>query len=175
MADDDGTIGLMIRRVEVYGTEYVRVEVMRRKANESHPIGMGCWWGIEGKPYFDGLRMGGHISDFGDRTFCPADFEYADQHSVDARKAAAMHKMLTKIHKQVEKDDAHEQGDKFVAFAKATGAQWVVRPVRGRSLPGSWANTAWHFMSVSEGRNAYRSLISDAEHDVQQKAGLKAA
>jgi hypothetical protein len=175
MADDDGTIGLMIRRVEVYGTEYVRVEVMRRKANESHPIGMGCWWGIEGKPYFDGLRMGGHISDFGDRTFCPADFEYADQHSVDARKAAAMHKMLTKIHKQVEKDDAHEQGDKFVAFAKATGAQWVVRPVKGRVLGGSWSNTTWHFMSIPEGRNAYRSLISDAEYDVQQKAGLKAA
>ena len=174
--DDKATIGLMIQRVTNLGTEHVRCTVMQRKPGEDYPAGVGSWWAHEGKPFYDGLRMGGHVDDHGDLGFVSHGFGYYEVFAVELHHAKAMVAMLTKIHKQCEKERAHEQGDIFLAFAKAVGAQWVVRPTGGRVKPGSWSNTTWYFTDeLPDGRNMWRDLIRDAVRESNERRGVKEA
>lgn len=174
---DDATPGLMVQRVTLHGSEYVWATVMQRRKGQDHPLGVGgSWYSHEGKPYLEGLRLGGHVTDFSDGArFVSHGFGYYEIHCVELPKAKAMAAVLTKISRQCQKDDAHEHGDVFMSFARAVGAHWVAFPVKGRVQSGDWSNTTWLWRTVAEGRNTYRDLIRDAVAELQERLDRKVA
>lgn len=105
-----------------------------------------------------------HIAQWGHdpATFCGDKPEFYDVYSVDHAKAKGMAAMLAKCAKQRAKDQAYENGDIFLAFARAIGAEWVVYPRRGKQTGNAWRDTTWVWYGLADGRNLYRSVIAEA-------------
>lgn len=167
----DDQYGLMIDRVNQHGTEYVEVHVVRRREEDGDRplgcsgdgemyLGYGCPKHLLGL-VVDGLGMYGFVSDSGDAAFIGYGVEFRNVHSIDERKLGRMLKALKRVNARIEKDDAREPGDKFVAFAKALKLSFaVVRIGERRRDPD------WRFMSIVEGRNCYRQMIDGAVAEV---------
>jgi hypothetical protein len=68
-----------------------------------------------------------------------------------------MAKAIRKVNAKIEKDEAREPGDKYMALAKALKLSFAVERIKrvGNS-------DDWRWMSVEEGRNRYRALIEEA-------------
>lgn len=175
MEEPKKVVGLMVRRANRYGNEYIEVSPMVRENDEDHPIGMSSWYAFENKPYLDGLRLRGcvYVPSFDrDRppTFDIDHVGFYDLHCVELAQSKAMTVTLTKVAKQIERDNAHEPGDRFLALARAVGAQWVCTPHRGRTSGGSsWSDTRWIWYGLTDGRNMYRSMIEDALREERER------
>jgi hypothetical protein len=162
----DGQYGLLIEPVNRYGTEYIEVRVCRRDNEREFP--MGCpsdgdnFYGY-GTPkhllglVVDGLGMRGFISDTGEPSYIAYDIEFHDVHAISERKLKSMAKAIRKVNAKIEKDEAREPGDKYMALAKALKLSFAVERIKrvGNS-------DDWRWMSVEEGRNRYRALIEEA-------------
>jgi hypothetical protein len=171
MEEPKKVVGLMVQRVMRHGTEYVDVSVMFRADDASYPRGCS-WYAYEGKPYLDGLCIRGSIhvpyQDSGPPVFYPDGALFYGQTSIGLAVSKAMTAMLAKIAKQVERDNAHEPGDVFLALARAVGAQWVCAPHRDRVVGGEWRNTRWIWYGLTDGRNMYRSVIEGALREARE-------
>lgn len=161
----DDEYGLLIEKVIRYGTEYVEVRVARREERYDHPVGCpsdGDNFLGYGTPkhmlglVVDGLGMYGFVSETGEPTFIGADIEFRDVHALDEAKLTRMLKAIKRVKARVEKDEAREPGDKFMALAKALKLSFAVERIKRNSNSDDW-----RWMSVEEGRNRYRAMIEE--------------
>lgn len=170
MKKPDDEYGLLIDRVNEYGSEKVTVHVVRRReADGDVPLGcsgdgelyagFGCPKHLLGL-VVDGLGMYGFVSD-SDGEYIGYGVEFRNVYSIDAAKLGRMAKALKRVNAQIEKDEAREPGDKFMAFAKALKLSFAVCRI-GERRP----NPDWRFMSIVEGRNYYRQMIEVASAEV---------
>ena len=174
----DDEYGLVIEPVNRYGTEYIEVRVARRDDSHEYPIGCPS----DGDNYLgygtpkhmlglvvDGLGIHGFISDgeFRAPEFIGADIEFHDVHSITERKLKSMAKAIRKVSARIEKDEAREPGDKYMALAKALKLSFAVERIKRNG-----SEQDWRWMSVEEGRNRYRALIEEA---VAEAVARKAA
>ena len=178
MTKPDDQYGLLIEKIIRYGTEYVEVRVARRDAERDFPIGCpsdGDNFLGYGTPkhmlglVVDGLGMYGFVSDgeFRAPEFIGADIEFREVHSITERKLKSMVKAIRKVNARVEKDEAREPGDKFMALAKALKLSFTVERIKRNGDDGDW-----RWLSIEEGRNRYRALI---EQTVAEAVARKAA
>jgi hypothetical protein len=165
MTKPDDQYGLLIEKVIRYGTEYVEVRVARREEKYDHPVGCpsdGSDFLGYGTPkhmlglVVDGLGMYGFVSHTGEPSSIAYDVEFRDVHSISERKLKSMTKAIRKVNAKVEKDDAREPGDKFMALAKSLKLSFAVERIKRNS-----DSDDWRWMSVEEGRNRYRALIEE--------------
>jgi hypothetical protein len=172
MSDPKKVVGLMVQRVMRHGTEYVDVSVMVREDDADCPYGMPHWYAYDGKPFLDGLCMRGSVhvpyQDSGPPVFYADGALFYDVYSIGLAQSKAMTATLTKVGKQVERDNAHEPGDVFLALARAVGAQWVCVPHRDRYKGGAWRDTSWIWYGLTDGRNMYRSVIEGALREARE-------
>ena len=166
--------GFIVENQTNYGTDYVVARVMCRRDNENYPTNPGSrvvmsYADDEPKNlvglYLDGLEIHGH-----EYTNCDGVAEYIgftpiykDQYSVDERQAKAMAKTLSKISKQIDKDNAREAGDILMSIAAALKLSFYVE--RTDNTPGtghSYNDRKWRFTSVSAARDQLRNLIKTA-------------
>jgi len=170
VAKPDDEYGLMIDRINQHGTEYVTVHVARRRA-EDGDVPLGCsgdgeFYAGYGCPKhllglaLDGLGMYGFVSD-SDAMFIGHDVEYRNVYASGERKLASMLKAIKRVNARIDKDDAREPGDKFMAFAKALKLSFAVTRIGERKR-----DPEWRFMSIVEGRNTYRQMIEAASAEV---------
>jgi len=176
MTKPDDEYGLLIEKVIRYGTEYVEVRVARREDRYDHPVGCpsdGSLFIGYGTPkhmlglVVDGLGMYGFVSETGEPTFIGADVEFRDVHSGDQTKLERMLKAIKRVKARIEKDDAREPGDKFMAMAKALKLSFAVERIKRNSNSDDW-----RWMPIAEGRNRYRAMI---EESVAEAVARKAA
>jgi hypothetical protein len=163
----DDQYGLLIEPVNRYGTEYIEVRVVRRDPQYEHPVGCpsdgdnfygyGCPKHLLGMVL---LGMYGFVSDSSDVAFIGHEIEFRDVYAIDERKLGRMLKAIKRINARIEKDQAREPGDKFMAFAKVLKLSFAVVRV-GERRP----NPDWRFMSIEDGRNYYRHMIEGAVAD----------
>ena len=165
MSKPDDQYGLLIEKVIRYGTEYVEVRVARREDRYDHPVGCpsdGSLFAGYGTPkhmlglVVDGLGMYGFVSETGDPAFIGAEIEFRDVHALDEAKLTRMLKALKRVKARVEKDEAREPGDKFMALAKALKLSFAVERIKRNGNSDDW-----RWMSVEEGRNRYRAMIEE--------------
>jgi hypothetical protein len=167
----DDEYGLLIDRINQHGTEYVTVHVVRRRA-EDGDVPLGC--SGDGETYLgygcpkhllglvvDGLGMYGFVSDSGDAAYIGYDVEFRNVYASDERKLGRMLKAIKRVNARIEKDEARDPGDKFMAFASALKLSFAVHRVGERR-----SSPEWRFMSVAEGRNCYRQMIENAVAEV---------
>jgi hypothetical protein len=170
MAKPDDEYGLLIDRINQHGTEYVTVHVCRKRASDGD-VPLGCsgdgeFYAGYGCPKHllglsvDGLGMYGFVSD-SDGQFIGNDVEYRNVYSSTERKLGSMLKAIKRVNARIEKDEAREPGDKFMAFAKALKLSFAVMRVGERKR-----DPEWRFMSIVEGRNYYRQMIEAASAEV---------
>lgn len=167
-------IGLLIEAELLHGTDYVTVRVMGRINDQDHPINLVRDLGQDIE--LDGLMMRGHIymlRDGGARLI-GYEPEYRDVYAVNQRKAALMSKTLLKVERACLKANATEPGDVFMALAKAIGASFAIHRV-GDRVASMMSEDRWRFMSLTEGRNYYRSLIEKMCHEANARHGAQAA
>jgi hypothetical protein len=166
MTKPDDQYGLLIEKVIRYGTEYVEVRVARREERYEHPVGCpsdGDLYLGYGTPkhllglVVDGLGMYGFISETGEPAYIGHDIEFRDVHSSDERKLNGMLKAIKRVKARIEKDEAREPGDKFMALAKALKLSFAVERIKRNGNEQDW-----RWMSVEEGRNRYRAIIEEA-------------
>jgi hypothetical protein len=176
MTKPDDEYGLLIEKVLRYGTEYVEVRVARREERYDHPVGCpsdGSMFAGYGTPkhmlglVVDGLGMYGFVSETGEPAFIGADIEFRDAHALDEAKLTRMLKALKRVKARIEKDEAREPGDKFMALAKSLKLSFAVERIKRNSNSDDW-----RWMSVEEGRNRYRALI---ENTVAEAVARKVA
>jgi hypothetical protein len=166
MTKPDDQYGLLIERVQRYGTEYVEVRVARREARYEHPVGCpsdGDNFLGYGTPkhllglVLDGLGIYGFVSETGEPAYIAHDVEFRDVHSSGETKLARMLKAIKRVKARIEKDEAREPGDKFMALAKSLKLSFAVERIKRNG-----DQQDWRWMSVEEGRNRYRTLIENA-------------
>lgn len=165
------TIGLMLYRKLSHGTEYIEVDAMVREDSKSYPrnSSYSSW---DKTTMVDGLKMRGFVSKWKEEpsSFIRHPAAFHDIHMVEGGKARSMLATLTKIEKQMAKDQATEHGDAFLAFARAIGAQWVVYPAKGRISRLSYEDNDWSWWGLSDGRNLYRRVIAEASAEEDERA-----
>jgi hypothetical protein len=101
--------------------------------------------------------MYGFISETGEPSYIAYDIEFRDVHAIGERKLQGMLKAFKRVKAKVEKDEAREPGDKFMALASALKLSFAVERIKRNGNSDDW-----RWMSVSEGRNRYRALIEEA-------------
>lgn len=158
------TYGLVISREQRHGTEYVSARIVAREEGSYHPLGVGQSYEwpkhLEGLD-IDDLGMDGFISDLNDNQFIGHEVEYRQVYSINASKARRMAKTLDKINRYIDAEKAYEPGDKLVAFAKVLRLEFIAVATT-KSAGWRWADRNWLFMSIGEGRNRFRELITEA-------------
>jgi len=170
--------GLMIDRSHNYGTDYVEVHVVRREPGKDFPLGCDS----DGEGHFadtgtpkhmfdmrlDGLGMYGFVSEHGEPCFIGTDVEYRNVFAMDERKLRGMVKTVKRVNDKIEKLQAREPGDRFMAFASAFKLSFAVHRI-GPKRP----YPEWRWMSLTEGRNYYRDQIAAAiAETVNRKKGV---
>lgn len=168
--------GLLIDRKNEHGTEYVTVHVVRREVGREAPLGCGsdvemfydCPAHLKGLAV-DGLGMYGFVSESIDIDFIGYEVEFRNVFAMGERKLAGMLKALKRVNARIQKDEAREAGDKFVAFAKALKLSFSVTRKGERRHN---VTPEWQFMTIAEGRNRYRQMIEEA---VAQRKAAKVA
>ena len=157
-------LGILVQRFDRHGTTRIEVRPMAREPGKDSPCGFSYSAWDAGTEAAD-VTLDGWIHSGMNNDRLP---EYVpsgvactlDGAHLSRVKAAAT--TLARVAKQIAKDDATEPGDVFLSFARAIGAKWIVFP-RKRSVTGSsWEDTKWIWYGLTDGRNAYRSLIAES-------------
>lgn len=166
------TYGLLLSRRFEHGTEYVEVSLISREDENEYPKGVSSLYTWElPKPLagceFDGLGMYGFVSEANDNQYIGYEAEYRGVYAVDESRARRMAKTLNRVNNRIQKDRAHDPGDKLVAIARALKLDFVVERV-GKRIGSSYADMDWRWMTVEEGRNRYRELIATAIAEVKE-------
>jgi len=166
MTEQKKTVCLLVQRINRHGTEYIDVSAMTREAEHDFPCG-STWYSHEGKPLLEGLCLRGSVhvpfhDENRDPSFYLSSPAFYESYCVEMAQAKAMTATLTKVAKQIERDNAREPGDMFLALARAIGAQAVCMPYRGRLSGGMWRDTRWIWYGLTDGRNQYRYMIEEA-------------
>jgi len=165
------SFGFLVETVNVYGTDKVQARVMVRESDRQSPLNPGsdpfyhwhegCPKALEGL-LFDGLRLECWYSDMGTVVLVGGTTpEYMDVYSIDERKAVAMAKTLKRVNRAIQKAEANEPGDAFVAMAKALGLTFAVTRVKNDRNGSSYEDSDWFFSSIEYGRNVLRRMIVD--------------
>jgi hypothetical protein len=172
--------GLLIRHEISYGTDYVKVMLAAREGDRDGPLGCSS----DGESSYDskvpkhmhglmldGLSMNGFVNEWGsDVSFIGHEIEFRDVFSIDIPKAARMLKTLKRVTARIRKDDAREPGDRFMSLAKALKLSFAVED-RGKTNNNG---ERWRWMTISEGRDRYRTLIEDTITEVKKRKGIAA-
>jgi len=170
--------GLLIRHEISYGTDYVKVSVSAREPDKDYPLGCSS----DGESEYDrnvpkhmhglmvdGLGMAGFVNECGgDVNFIGHEIEFRDVFAIDIPKANRMLRTLKKVVARMHKDQAREPGDRFISLAKALKLSFAVID-RGRDHPDRWG-----WMSITEGRDRYRNLITETIETVKKRKGIAA-
>jgi hypothetical protein len=171
--------GLLIRREQSYGTEYVKVMVSAKEPDKDYPLGCAS----DGESSYDsnvpkhmhgqmidGLGMYGFVNESSsDVSFIGAEIEFRDVFAIHIPKAERMLHTLKKVFAKMRKDSAHEPGDRFISLAKALKLSFAVED-RGRDQ----GDRRWRWMSINEGRDRYRDMITEAIAAVKKRKGIAA-
>jgi hypothetical protein len=174
MQTEKKSYGLLLERANNYGTEYVIARVTSRRGDAPYGCSLDGEQSYSGTPkhlegtQLDGLCMQGFVSDVNDFAFIGYDPEYHDVYSLHLPKLERMTKTLTLVVARQREDEARELGDVFVSLAAALKLDFAVERV-GQRRGSSYADRDWHFMSIAEGRNRYRQLIEEAQHEVRER------
>lgn len=178
MATPTHSIGLMIAADLKYGTQYLTVRVMRRREDTGKagkdlaPLNCNALDYEADLQAFDSLELIGVVSDY-DGKFNLDGVEYRDVHSINERRATSMAKMLARLNKAFTKAEAREPGDKFMTFAKTTGAQWVCRTKDPNAHYSSYSDVEWRWDTIAQGREAYRAVIRKLEAEQMERGTTK--
>jgi hypothetical protein len=172
MSDENISYGLMVNRVMRHGRDYLEVRVMERKGDSDYPRNTSSWYAFEEKPYLEDLLMSGGVYTHDDKkaSFSIDRPEFSETRGVRLPQAKAMVKTLTKIAKHMDKEQAREPGDVFMAFARAVDAQWVCIPRKARMERSCYEENRWAwYSSLTEARNAFRQVIADMVFEEQTR------
>lgn len=158
------TYGLLLRKANRYGTDYVVAEVIVRNEEGKIRNASDSITYDRIKPLntyaLEGLQMDGFVSEFGDPRYIGFEPRYRDRYSVELRDAMRMAKTLGKIYAHVKKAFAQEPGDWFMSLCKVLKISFVVES-KNPHYTSSYDDNKWRWMSVGEGRNRYRELINE--------------
>lgn len=147
-----------------YSYKNLVVRVMKRGKSATgplaaYPLNFGSGMFADEAP-FHGLEMSGHFNDRGELIgFRPL---YYSVMFIETQHAKAMAKMLAKIDRVLQKADAREVGDVFMAFCEAVGAtSTAICHVDPRLRHSTISENPWRFASLAEGRDRIRRLCVD--------------
>jgi hypothetical protein len=159
--------GLLLRRSNLYGTEYLVAELVRREGDHHAP--RNCSDGVfseYGRPKhlarysLDSLQMKGFIGTSTPNELIGFEPAYYDVHVIRKQAAHRMAHTLQAINNQITKDSAYNAVDCFTSMCKALRLSFVVER-KGADFGSSYDNNQWRWMTVGEGRNRYRHLIEE--------------
>jgi hypothetical protein len=167
------TYGLLIRRENRYGTEYISAQLVKREDGHDAPRGVLSEYDrpkhLEGL-HLENLGIEGFILD--DGHLCGFQPGYRSVHHAYEHDVVAMAKTLKLINAKLRKDAAEEPGDILASFAAALKLSFVVE-MRSRDSYYNSANQ-WRWMSIAEGRNRFRQLVADAKEATKTNGKLVA-
>jgi hypothetical protein len=172
--------GLILERHNHYGTEYVVARLISREGD--HPKGCSSdgersWDGDVPKHLrdmqLDGLSLHGFITE-SDCAYIGFEPEYRDVYSVNLPKAERMAKTLRRVIKRQRQDQAREPGDVMMSLANALKLSFAVKRI-GKLQARDYADNDWNFMSIAEGRNAFRQMIDEAIAEMRVRLGKAVA
>ena len=165
--------GLLIEKINRYGTDHIEARICRREDGKDYPLGCSS----DGERFFsdnvpkhligtmlDGLGMYGFVTDGKDPAYIGYDIEYRDVYAMSERKLGAMLKTIKRVNARVDKDQAREAGDKFMALANVLKLSFVAERIGPRG-PAS----QWRWMTIAEGRNRFRDLIEQTVAEMQAR------
>lgn len=175
------TYGLLIQTINRYGYTHVNAKVVRRESGTDYPINCSgsevenAWSGAPDHLHgmsLDGLCMDGLVSvSGGSPEYIGFEAGFRNIHSAHLRKLQGMTKALKKVVDRVHKDEAgSDPGDYLVAFTKALKLDFVV--IRhDPDMGSSYLDNKWDWLTIMEGRNAFRRLIHEAKEHVKATKG----
>lgn len=171
--------GLLLRKRNAHGTRYVDVEVVSRKPTtdpdfREAPLGVSDHHSDYERPKhlqghaLDGLGFYGFVSEYVDREdhrchFIGDHIEHRNVHSIDERLARRILKTLHHVNKRLERDGAHEPGDKLIALTKALKLDFVVEDRSPTRSFNENPQARWVYYSLPAGRDRYRQMIAEEE------------
>jgi hypothetical protein len=170
------TYGLLLRRENVHGAEYLVAELVRREDNHHAP--RNCSDGIFteiGRPkhliplQLDRLKMRGFVSSGPNPDLIGYEPGYYDVHHIGQRDSYRMNKTLKKINQHADKAAVINAVDMFQALCSALKLDFVVERV-GKNEASSYDDNEWHWMSIGEGRNRYRQMMKEMIGDAMVAA-----
>lgn len=161
----DSNLCIMISSEIVYGTRYVTARVMQRRKGEDFPVGVV---GLD-DGFYDGLTMEGFVSEYSG--FLMHDVRFLNVYAFDSRTMAKSLKVLQKVEKQIDKDEAREPGDMFRAFALALGIKEVCVTEDRQRPRTEWRCGKWEWLSAEQGRTLFRKLAHEAHEEWKASKG----
>lgn len=163
----ENTYGLLLRRSNLYGSEYLVAELVRREGDHHAPRNCSDGSFSEGErpKHFSryqlgNLQMQGFISTSTPIELIGFEPAYYDVHAIRKRDAHRMAHTLQAINNQITKDSAYNAVDCFTSLCKALRLSFVVER-KGADRGSSYDNNQWNWMTVGEGRNRYRQLVAE--------------
>lgn len=157
------------------------VEVLQRDPKHDPPIGItSCW---EDKIQRENLRMILYVNDgqydCDDYHVYRQGPEYRKVHSIDGGAARRMAEFFKRYERNLTKDQSSEHGDVLETLARTVGATEVCFPrgcgddiYRSHALDGTWGNTKWVWYGVKDGRNHFRSLVTELVEMEKMRRGV---
>ena len=188
---DDPSFGLMFHRTRDRWADYDSIEIralMRRRGSDSDghvrdvPDSIASWWlgdkDAKGKPvpYLKDLivpsslyvsRVDSTITfNIEHPRFRPVYVE-----DILAGTAKGMAETLARIERQFTKDDSwSDPGDRLMSMAHAIGAKWICWPrTDSHRIDDTWDRVRWNWQGLTDGRNAYRTMIDRLVREEQAK------
>jgi hypothetical protein len=159
--------GLLLRRENSYGSEYLVAEIVRREDNHHAP--RNCSDGLcsefdrpkhLARYFLEGLKMRGFVNESGNEKFIGYEPAYWNVFKVRERDARRMVATLKAINDRIEKDAAHGPVDCLMSLCAALRLSFMVERV-GRDGGSSYDNNEWRWMTLGEGRNRYRQMVDE--------------
>jgi len=167
MKSTNNTFGLMLRKVNRYGTDYVIAELVRREDDHHAPRNASDMFNWERPKHLQGcqlenLVMEGFLTDpsqYGSR-FIGYEPRYRNVYSADLVASERMAKTLRKIYNRARKDEAQTPEHWFMALCSTLRLSFVVE-CASEYPASSYDDNKWNWMSVNRGRNRYLQLIDE--------------
>jgi hypothetical protein len=168
--------GLLLRRENSYGSDYLVAEIVRREDNHHAPRncsdGLCPEWDRPkhlARFYLDGLKMRGFVSEYNHHEFLGYEPAYYGVYSIRERDARRMVATLKAINDRIEKDAAHGPVDCIMSVCAALRLSFMVERV-GMDRGSSYDNNEWRWMTLGEGRNRYRQMVDELVSTTAQVA-----
>lgn len=78
---------------------------------------------------------------------------------------------------QFAKDGSYgDAGDKVMSLSRAVGAKWICSPrTETGKIDDTWDRVKWNWYNITDGRNAYRSMVDRLVREEQTKVVASAA
>lgn len=100
---------------------------------------------------------------------CGPYIQYNDAHYIELAHAERMARTLKKIHKAIDKAQAHEPGDVLMTMAKALGLTFTVTETRdGHS--STYRDSQWRFSQLTDARDQLRAQVEKTRAELTAAA-----